>query len=483
MKTSTATGKRTGPKAARRLIGVKPRASVASLPDSEAELVDDFEDDEEVELTEELSPTALLKTPTASKLIDIRSIETETVRELHEQYKDGSLDIQPPFQRRSVWDVKKKSTFIESLILDFPIPLIFLAEEKGEAPRRFVVDGQQRLRALFEYIDGGYLLKSLGEPFEGKSFAELGTYAKLLRGRHLRLITITKQSNPDVAFDLFERLNKGAKPLNQQELRNCKYHRTAYNKFLLQLSREKMFRDLRNYDVSKPHPRMHDVEDVLRFMAFLDQKYVNHPDKRTVKFLNDQMDLGAQLKPADREARLKEFRKALRLCRTVFGKKRAFRRFNPGDSEGPDGHWESRVNKALMDVELYWFTKVDSGKVTEKADSIRDAATSLMCETEFADLLSQSTSAADRVARRFELWKSMLDGVLGNDKKGRRYYSFEEKARKFERDNRCYICKQEILDVNDAHMDHVTPKNRGGATTKANAGLSHQYCNQSKGAK
>ena len=62
--------------------------------------------------------------------------------------------MQPDFQRYFVWDTKKSSRLIESALLDIPLPVIYLSEEKDG--REYVIDGQQRLTAFFSFIDGEF---------------------------------------------------------------------------------------------------------------------------------------------------------------------------------------------------------------------------------------------------------------------------------------------------------------------------------------
>jgi len=87
-----------------------------------------------------------------------RKIYTEQgdpeVESLHKKFKKGRLNIQPGFQRQFVWDKVKSSRLIESALLDIPIPIIYLSEDKDG--RDNVIDGQQRLTAFFSFIDGRF---------------------------------------------------------------------------------------------------------------------------------------------------------------------------------------------------------------------------------------------------------------------------------------------------------------------------------------
>lgn len=177
------------------------------------------------------------------------------IESLYRKWKDGDLDIQPDFQRGFVWDIIKASRLIESILLDIPLPVIYLSQEKDG--REYVIDGQQRLTSFFSYIDGklpdpqlpfgkDFKLNSLNVFSEliGKYFKDLPKeLQKKIRYYKIRTITFRKESEQDLKFEVFERLNTGSVSLNDQELRNCIY-RGKYNDLLWELSEDKTFREL-----------------------------------------------------------------------------------------------------------------------------------------------------------------------------------------------------------------------------------------------
>src|SRR5205823_6388788 len=109
-----------------------------------------------------------------------------------------------------VWTPQKKSKLIESLLLDLPIPRIYLAEQPDGI--QIVVDGQQRLIAMFQFVANQYSLKGLtvfGQ-LEGKRFGDLQDDLQERIERFLvAIVEIRKESDPDINFELFERLNTG----------------------------------------------------------------------------------------------------------------------------------------------------------------------------------------------------------------------------------------------------------------------------------
>jgi uncharacterized protein with ParB-like and HNH nuclease domain len=170
---------------------------------------------------------------------------------LHKRFHRGRLNVQPEFQRQFVWDKVKSSRLIESALLDIPIPIVYLSEERDG--KENVIDGQQRLTAFFSFIDGKFPddtdfklsgLKVFTE-HNGKKFNQLSEEIQdKITTYKIRVIKFKKESDGDLQFEIFARLNTGSVPLNDQELRNCVF-RGRFNELLKELSQDKDFKLLR----------------------------------------------------------------------------------------------------------------------------------------------------------------------------------------------------------------------------------------------
>lgn len=141
--------------------------------------------------------------------------------------ESGTLDITPKFQRRGVWRLPQRSYFLDSLLRDMPVPPIYFRETQSDdfsKVVRQVVDGQQRVRTILDYIDGQFSIsRSLGSPWAGKSFNRLtDDEQQRLRNYHFPVEVFIGVSDADV-LDIFARLNTYSVRLNAQELRNGKY--------------------------------------------------------------------------------------------------------------------------------------------------------------------------------------------------------------------------------------------------------------------
>ena len=131
----------------------------------------------------------------------------------------------PEFQRKYVWSKAQASRLIESLIIQCPIPVIYLSQERDE--RLSVIDGNQRLQSIRRFLNNEFPLIGLTAypELEGLTYEELDVrFQRHIMNRTLRCIVIMKETHPQVKFDVFERLNTGAVELSAQELRHGIYH-------------------------------------------------------------------------------------------------------------------------------------------------------------------------------------------------------------------------------------------------------------------
>jgi uncharacterized protein with ParB-like and HNH nuclease domain len=185
---------------------------------------------------------------------DKRSVYTESadpeIDSLHNKFKRGKLVVQPDFQRQFVWDSKRASRLLESALLGIPIPIIYISEEPDN--REYVIDGQQRLTSFFSFLDGSLPDKSefkltglkVFRELNGKRYGELSDPLQdAIRYFKLRTVTFKRESDSNLKFEIFERLNTGSISLNDQELRNCIY-RGPFNNLLKEMSEEPDFTNL-----------------------------------------------------------------------------------------------------------------------------------------------------------------------------------------------------------------------------------------------
>lgn len=404
---------------------------------------------------------------------------------LHSKFKKGKLILQPDFQRQVVWDKKKASRLIESVLIDVPLPTVYLAEEQDG--KVSVIDGQQRLTAFFSYIDGIWPTDKTDFKLTGlqvykdlnkKLYKELNDEIQdKIKDATIRTITFKKDSDPNLKFEIFERLNTGSVPLNDQELRNCVY-RGPYMSLLRELSLDTDFTYL--LGLSKPDSRMKDAELVLRFCSFYHSTFLKYkPPMR--KYLNDDMERFKNLSDKDKVELKTAFKSAVQNVRSLLDKN-AFKRFYKGDIKNPDGHWEpTKFNASLYDILMNTLSMVDRNLVYQNLDSIREAFIDLMVnDQEFIDAIELSTSSLQAINKRFDKWRSALQQVIGVGKKETRCFSYQLKEELYLADPSCKICNNRIQHIDDAAVDHIEQYWLGGKTIPQNARLAHRYCNNAR---
>lgn len=140
----------------------------------------------------------------------------------------GKLDLDPPYQRKSVWTLKDKRFFLDSIFRDFPCPPIFLhksLDENGSSTYH-VVDGKQRLQAIIGFTKNEFsLAKDFGDDnLDGKSWKDIPSeYKKKLWNYVLSIEYMDDVSDSTTINEIFDRVNRNQKKLERQELRHAKY--------------------------------------------------------------------------------------------------------------------------------------------------------------------------------------------------------------------------------------------------------------------
>ena len=227
---------------------------------------------------------------------EVRKLTTQaydkSVADVVRMIEDKDIRLDPDYQRNYVWDNKKSSLLIESIILNVPIPVIYVSQEQDDTWS--VIDGLQRLYSLKRFFEGKFKLSGLEilSELNKHDINSLNPKAlRLLKNGLLRVIMITHDSNEEIKYDVFMRLNTGSVHLNEQELRNCLY-RGNLNRLLKELTNNVQWQTL--LGLKAPHKRMADRELILRFLAIYhgwnieDKQLVGYKGRMKV-FLNEFM--------------------------------------------------------------------------------------------------------------------------------------------------------------------------------------------------
>jgi uncharacterized protein with ParB-like and HNH nuclease domain len=226
--------------------------------------------------------------------IDIK-LENQTVHELVvRKWNHKQLVLNPDFQRNSVWKPHQKSQFIESILLNYPLPpFYFNVVIDNKKYKYVVVDGKQRLTTLHEFMQDEFRLRDLTilTQLNGKNFSELiekdDTMRSKIEDKILHIYLIPAKVPIRFVYDIFNRINTGGTQLERQEIRNCIYLGTA-TRLLKQLANTQTFKNAIAYGISSN--RMKDQEVVLHYLAFQLLDYRTQY-KQMNDFLEDAMKL------------------------------------------------------------------------------------------------------------------------------------------------------------------------------------------------
>jgi hypothetical protein len=304
------------------------------------------------------------------------------------------------FQRQRVWTAPRMERFVESLLLGWPIPSIFLVVEPDQ--RYLVLDGQQRLTTLQAFYGGffpdgkEFKLKDVAEYLQGATYSTLNDESRRrLNNTFIQAIVIEPQGDEgkDSVYRLFGRLNSGGVILTQQEIRVALYRGRLIN----------WIRDL-NHDVAwrglfgAMDKKLKDHELILRVLAMrqvveqMDGRWGNRAFERTAykppmsQFLNNYLQDHRELEGIDAPALQKAFSES---CQLVL------------KAAGPDGlKFLGRLNAAHIDALLGVLTYLSSHGRSPDITRLQAAIGELRESKEYLNWVSRSTSHHDSVLGR-----------------------------------------------------------------------------------
>ena len=137
----------------------------------------------------------------------------------------GKLELSPKFQRRSVWSTSAKAFLADTVIRGKPFPKVILMQEFKEGRTiRVVVDGQQRLRAIFDFLnDGIKVSRAHNKEYAGRVFSALPEEVQSDFLSYEVGCDVLNDAPLHELLDIFARINRYTVKLNPQELRNAQY--------------------------------------------------------------------------------------------------------------------------------------------------------------------------------------------------------------------------------------------------------------------
>ncbi len=328
-----------------------------------------------------------------------------SVQDLVDKIKNKDIDLKPQYQRNYTWatnDEKenKRSRLIESLLLNIPIPIIYFAEQE-ETLKYEVIDGQQRLKTFEDFLNDKFELKDLEirRNVNGKKYSELDQKDRdEIRKRSVRAIVILNESDEEVKYEVFERLNLGSVQLSPQEIRNNTL-RGSLNDLLKELAQDKLFRKRLKLRLKKDQDNMAYEEMILRFFAYHKKglKKVENLSFFLTGFMKD-------YKNSD-SSTINDFKilfkKTLNQVNEFLGDN-AFSIYQEKTK-----NWYPTSNRALYDAEMLAFASISDDEIKIKPKDFLKKLKNLMEEEKFKKSLKKE-AGSEQISTRVNSIKNLL---------------------------------------------------------------------------
>jgi len=343
--------------------------------------------------------------------IDITT-KNPSVDTLMKRLDHNEIDMSPDFQRKGgIWSQVRKSRLIESLLLNIPLPVFYVASDADG--NWIVVDGLQRLTALNQFIrEKAFALDNLEflSQFNGKRFGDLPRAMQRRIVETEPVFHIIQPGSPKaVTRTIFKRINTSGMPLSPQEIRNALYQGAA-TRFLKELAGSEAF--LRATGGSINDDRMADRECVLRYLAFSIRGVNEYRVSDLDGFLSETME---QLNRADEGSFVgyrNGFELAMERAFCIFGDI-AFRK------QRRDSTRKSPINKALFEtwsVALGNLSNEQAEHLIQRRDALNNAFIDLLENNQdFGTAISATTGNVKSVQTRFDQVQNLICSVWEAD--------------------------------------------------------------------
>lgn len=325
---------------------------------------------------------------------------TRTVHDVLRRIRCGDVIMDADFQRDFIWDESMQSKLIESVIMQIPLPVFYIAQ--NDDGKLVIVDGLQRLSTFQNFVGDGLRLRLPNRPsLDRKRFSDLERKFQIqIEDCNLTLYVIDAKAEERARLDIFERVDGGAR-LTRQQMRNSLYMGPA-TRFLKAEAEKRLFRDATGGSLNSG--LMQDREFINRFCGFQLFSLDDYRGDMDV-FLSDTL---KRMDTSNLEDLSSQLRAGLSNNLELFGRY-AFRKHTSAQKGR-----RSLINASLWDVMCTGLARYNEETVKAHKDKLLPAFYNLLKDQGFNDAITLGTNQTKRVKRRFEMANAMFRKVFGD---------------------------------------------------------------------
>lgn len=326
------------------------------------------------------------------------------IKDIVDEIDKGMIVLDPDYQRNYVWKNDKASLLVESILLNIPIPVIYASEDYEG--KWIIVDGLQRLYSLKRFFNDEFKLTGLETLSElnGKKFSNLEPFVKnkLERGE-LRIIVLQNDSDENIQFDIFMRLNRGSVTLNEQEMRNCLYRGTL-NSLIKEIANNNEYVK-KVFPITKTN-RMVTNELILRYLAISENynkesgSLLNY-DGRIKNCLNNFMKEYQNPNKEKLNYFKNKFEQQIKKSYSIFGKY-AFRKEDGGN----------KINASLYECIMIAFENYSSETLLCKKQEILSKTKELISDINFEKSIDKATGNTETLKYRLQTYIKAIKDIV-----------------------------------------------------------------------
>jgi 5-methylcytosine-specific restriction endonuclease McrA len=408
---------------------------------------------------------------------ELKSTEKFTISNLVYLLGQNNIDLNPEYQRDAVWTSSQKKLLIDSLLRDIDIPKLYFRRVSNGSYKFEVVDGQQRLRAIVEFMDGGYQLDDSADPVDkmpiaGCRFTQLPLDLTMkLQNYQLDVVVFSNMATDEYIEDMFTRLQNGT-PLNAAEKRRALPGNMR--DLVSGLADHKVFTELVGFSNKR---YAHEDAVAKGLHQIIEDRITDIKPSSIAKTYK------ANAAATEKTPFVERYRKSLNFMINAFR-----------NSPSPQFKKYEMVTLPLLLLEMldtydlqrhagkfadcYLKLAVDRAKNAEKDESKQDSRLLAYDSATRSDRLQDMQYRHDFVRQR--ILSCIPDLALKDPKRG---FSDEQRnALYFISNGLCAHCGNHC-DQSDFHADHIRAHSAGGQTQVSNGQLLCPACNRKKGDK